>query len=91
MGGDEVAAGGGAGVIGADGGVDVAGVERDVVCCGEPGLLGRTEATSKASGVGLGAVWARAEAATRMQTAGRVRCMAGGPGEKDSASEDVRD
>jgi hypothetical protein len=30
-------------------------------------LLGRTEATSKASGAGMGALWAKAEKAARMQ------------------------
>ena len=54
MGDDEKAAGGAAGIIGADTSVDVAGVERNIGVLGEPGLLGRTEATSKASRAGLG-------------------------------------
>ena len=57
-----------AGVIGADAAIDVAGIEGNVGALGEPGLLGRTEATSKASGAGVGALWAKAEEAARMQT-----------------------
>ena len=66
---DKKAAGGGAGVVGTDGAVDVAGVEWDIGVLRAPGLVGRTEATSKASVAGAGALWAKAaEQAARMQT-----------------------
>jgi hypothetical protein len=68
MGRDEIAAGSAAGVIGADAAVDVAGIEGNVGVLGGARLAGPDGGDIEGERGGVGALWAKAEEAARMQT-----------------------